>query len=612
MYILNVIKKYILVVLLAVGLLLPNSAFSADSTLAQSTQTWRCMSGGAASYALTWHNPPSASTISQSISGTGFATGDKVYVVGCQPGQAGTACTTGNASTDTTLFGQDNTTLVPVTFAGQNPQTASYGKVEITVTISGTTANSGSYTFYGVTIKDNEPVGAGDTNTLEQQSVVNFEGDSSNCTGISWTHYDPYGIVFDSKSLEPIPNVQVTILDKNKQKLSLIGLTNPQKTKEDGLFNFMVEPGEYYLSVLVPSGYSFTANPTLNKNANVIYHKDNGGNSIYKPDEKIVEVIDTAEEQKQGYPNAERRDIPLDPSLTPLKTQPKLMTYSVRNLGSKTVFEGKVSHPFTKVIITQGTAQLASANADRIGVYRVEVNNNKINQTEKLNVKLEKVDLTGKLSTSKLNLDKIINRFGKQLSHIFNFVVNAQENVLSIDPIFTKVEGYAYDANGKIIPNATVRIMPKLSKKPFYQTKADASGFFSIDKSKLPMFTYTIEIVSSSGQKISMSTTDFAKKNKDYLTKNNVSLVNNPVVTKIGSKDSDKISTVGGKGLPSVTTNNDSNKASGEVQNAVESKKSMVVIYFVVVLVVLLGLIGTAVWFYLKKKNQPLSPESLS
>ncbi len=196
----------------------------------------------------------------------------------------------------------------------------------------------GGLTFYGVTIGDDALlVGKGPAQKLGTAPFSELV--TTKCVSISWntvfpppspslsechdsvaneqTEFcrknDPFGIVFDSQSLEPLPNIKVTIFDKNKNKYFLPGLTNPQTTLADGLFNFLVEPGVYYLSTSLPDGYKFIANPNLHPNYVKIYHKIDGTNSIYKPDEPVAELIDTPEEVAAGKPDMEHRDIPLDP-----------------------------------------------------------------------------------------------------------------------------------------------------------------------------------------------------------------------------------------------------------------------------------------------------------
>ena len=138
-------------------------------------------------------------------------------------------------------------------------------------------------------------VGAGG----QQQGTFTFE--DTKCVSIEW---DPYGRVFDSQSLEPIPGVQVGLFDNlNPQQLTQT-TNNPQIIQQDGTFNFLSKAGTYYLNVLqMPSGYSFVANPRLNANYGKAYSQRNGSPSIYKPGQPIVETAG----------NPQHRDIPLDP-----------------------------------------------------------------------------------------------------------------------------------------------------------------------------------------------------------------------------------------------------------------------------------------------------------
>ncbi|MBI3366132.1 hypothetical protein HY041_00695 [Candidatus Roizmanbacteria bacterium] len=83
----------------------------------------------------------------------------------------------------------------------------------------------------------------------EQQGTFTFEGALGRCKAISW---DPYGIVFDSQSLEPVTGVKVTLMKKRENGKFTIAvdedipsILNPITTVEDGAFEFFVPDGTY-------------------------------------------------------------------------------------------------------------------------------------------------------------------------------------------------------------------------------------------------------------------------------------------------------------------------------------------------------------------------------
>ncbi len=520
---------------------------NAAARVEKSSQTWICMKGTDSHYDLTWHDPPSAPTLTQQLTGEGFIDGRDIYVVACMP-EDNTHCTTGEADSDRLLFGKDNTMSTSrdaygtsITYSimkvdGGSKKRSKSGKITATAAVGGANAvASGGYTFYGVMISPSNIVqqpGLG----AEQQGTFSFAtGNSvSKCVKISWTHYDPFGIVFDSQSLEPLPNVKVTILDAKKRKLSLIGFKNPQVTKQDGLFNFLVEPGIYYLDITpIPTGYSFIANPNIHENYKVIYHQADGGISIYKPMEAIHEEIDTPIERINGMPDPERRDIPLDPGKNPsYRINPIIMDYGVTRLEDITAIEGKASHPFTKITLLQANEIIASQSADRHGFFDLQVDNQTVKQDLPMTLVLSKVNLTK--SPLSLTESRGVDMFSLLHSIIAipssRFTVNAEglslKSFIKINPIFPFLRGFAHDAKGKVIPNATVDVKLAMTGKTYYQTNANQTGYFSVQSQDLPIFNYDIAVTNpSSGGIKSYTTSDFAKVNKTYLASNKINLM---------------------------------------------------------------------------------------
>ncbi|MBI3366378.1 carboxypeptidase regulatory-like domain-containing protein, partial [Candidatus Roizmanbacteria bacterium] len=525
----------------------------AATTIEKSSQTWRCLKGGDSHYDLTWHNPPSPPTLTQQLSGDGFIDGRDIYVVACLPGN-NTTCSTGEANPDILLFGKDNSTSKTnswfdgtsavfnvITINGGSKKQSKGGKITATANVGGANVvGTGGYTFYGVMVMrpndlTNQP-GLG----AEQQGTFNFTGkqDLSKCVKISWTHYDPFGIVFDSQSLEPLSNVAVTILDNKKKKLSLIGFPNPQITRADGIFNFLVEPGDYYLEINpMPSGYQFIQSPAINVNYSKIYHQADGGVSIYKPNEVIREIIDTPDEQVNGVPDPERRDIPLDPGKNPpFTTSPVIMGYGVTRHEEQTEIEGKVSHPFTTITILQANEIIASQEADREGFFDILVDNTRIHQDLAMTLRLTKKDLTGNLGRNLLTPNHLVQRdIVSYFTSLFSpsylkFDVRAENLQLGrfkiIQPIFALLKGYAYDKIGRTVSNADVSVKLAMTNSTYYKTKADQNGYFDVPPENLPIFNYDVSVSSPFlPAPVTYSTSEFAKANKIYLASNTINLM---------------------------------------------------------------------------------------
>jgi hypothetical protein len=643
------LKKLLIIILFSfLGI---NSAFAQTPTkadLVQASQTWKCLRGNIPTYTFTTGSTPS---ISQPVHGEGFPNGKEVYLVACAPNSQGGMCTSGDVKVDEHLFKTNNTTKIPVKFKEGPTHTSSYGKVDATAIISGTQSGSGRYVFYGIVENIEKMIVSGDEKSQQQETIINFEDTEENCVSISWANVnpppastnnpqptgrnrgDPFGIVFDSRSLEPIKGAVVTIYDSNKKPLQLLGLTNPQTTKEDGLFNFLVPEGTYYLNVNPPAGYTFSANPNLHPNAELVYLSNNGKSTIYKPNEPIDERIDTAEERKQGFANPERRDIPLDPgNNTPVNNQPVSINYLTQRIGQNTQVSGKVSLPYTLVKAVQGSKVVAETYANQNGFYQLKIVNSDLVADEKINLVLEKTSLTSdnlRQLIEKIGTDSLSKLWQRVLSYliakvqgVINYgIVNAQTaTTIAIDPILSHIEGYAYDSSGKIVPNATVNIILQNSKQPIYSTRANHSGYFKVASKYLPPIPYSIEIVSPTGLKTTKTTTSFAKENKEYLTKNNIQLTTNDktVATKTNNNTTGVKPTapVSGKTQNLTTSNNAVNSLSNTANTTnttnnpqvLDKQQSMTVIYFVVILVLILVLVGVGVWFFLNRKKEEVLP----
>lgn len=342
------------------------------------------------------------------LTGTGFGSANNVYVALCLPTKDKTVCTTGDSALDKEIFGTDfSNDLANITADAGTWSSYSYGEkgtgnLSLKITNNKLKPTGGNistsaqldnaqghfvYPFYGFfqSPATLDTGGAGG----DQQGTFTFDQADKNCVTVLW---DPYGRIFDSQSLEPIPNIQIKVLTDMSplEKLAQI-FGNPQSTFQDGAFNFLVQPGTYYLRLINPPvKYSFTSKPNLNSNYSKTYSKRDGSNSIYKPDEPIVEVA--------GKP--EHRDIPLDPEKNPPGHFPvvNITSYGFDQMafGNTTKYGGKISHPFSIVaLVGQKTKkEITRITADQFGFWSVSVFNSSIPQDEPLLIKLIKVDLT--------------------------------------------------------------------------------------------------------------------------------------------------------------------------------------------------------------------------
>ena len=94
--------------------------------------------------------------------------------------------------------------------------------------------------------------------------VVTVDGVTSDVISLTFT--DPFGIVFDSTTNEPIANAIVTIYNQNGT-LCVPGVDisggdfNPQTTAADGFYSFLCANGNFYITVEAP-GYTYPSGKT--------------------------------------------------------------------------------------------------------------------------------------------------------------------------------------------------------------------------------------------------------------------------------------------------------------------------------------------------------------
>ncbi len=412
--------------------------------------------------------PPSPVTLN--LTGQGLPSDQAVKIEFCQPSQKKTQCSVVATVNTTSPFIKTSVTMRDLN--GHIP-----------------------YAFYGAWVEHPNIVGAGG----QQQGTFTFE--DTKCVSIEW---DPYGRVFDSQSLEPIPGVQVGLFDNLNPSHLTQTTNNPQTVQQDGMFNFLSKPGTYYLNVSqMPSGYSFTANPRLNGNYYKAYSLRNGSPSIYKPGQPIVETAG----------NPQHRDIPLDsgdnpPSHFQITNMPGL--YDQMVFGSVTKYGGKISHPLSIVSLVGENSgkEYGRTAADKFGYWTIVLSNNDI-PAEPLLIKLIKVDLTTG------NADESHARVTHDI--IFN-------------PIFRTIKGYVYDTDGQPLKNSEVTIVLDGNGSTYYSTMTDNNGYISITSDNLPVLTYHIAYPQKG---TGITTGFFAAENKTYFKNNNI----NPMLDSLPPSD---------------------------------------------------------------------------
>lgn len=279
---------------------------------------------------------------------------------------------------------------------------------------------------------------------------------------------DPYGIVFDSVSLEPLPQVEVTLLGEKKFFYDDPEVPNPVTTKENGKFSFLPHNGTYFLNVK-KNGYVF---PSQNKSIT-----DPRYSEFYYGDPIVV------------FDKIEHRDVPVDPvdPKNPYHSPPQITSSFIYTTGPYTEIYGEVTHPGSLVEAKQKNITIATAYASSRGFFKMVIANSRIDETVPID-----------LIASKPKTQAYHNNIFTSLSKLFQ--VHAQSpndstsQPVSLMPIITNLKGYALDKEGKPVGSAEVRLIDRATGGILSILQADLNGYFTVsdeDSSRVP---YYVEI----------------------------------------------------------------------------------------------------------------------
>lgn len=479
----------------------PTSAPRQEQRVGTTAYTWICLKASKTA------NSGAGETL---LTGDGFPTGRSIYIVGCIQTSSGFKCTTGNTAYDSLLGIQKSSEHM---FTSQNPIVLNATNA-LSATVTSTSTNVTNHVFYGVY----QGTGAemtGDATSL-QYGTFNFGQDYTKCVTIRW---DPYGRVFDAKSLEPIPNITVSILDSAKKLVTLPGVENSVTTGANGFFNFFVEAGKYYLKLDLSPSYSFTTNPSLNPNYGKAY------SNLYKPGEVIDETA-------AGV----HVDVPLDPgNNSPRRSDPVSISFSLipTTYSTETKMIGQVSHPLTVVSFYQGKKKIAQTTADKFGFYETIVNNEAIEPYLSIIPYFTKVDLTkndtsvlGVQTTNGSLLTKLMLAVWNKFTHSGSTVLSAVSKGSPVNPIFRYLEGYIYDEKGQVVKNAEVNVILAMSGKVYSQTVSDQYGRIKLYPEELPIFEYYLKVTPvNSLSSFTVTPDEFVKQNASYLDQNHINVL---------------------------------------------------------------------------------------
>lgn len=551
-------------------------------------------------------------------SGQKPAPGKDRYIVVCIMTKEGNKCTTGNALADAKLGLNELPYLVAnygyalQDFAVVGPDNKTTNLLNLSVEAAtkptGTTNPNQSngpyewqdYTSQGLTrewfaVSFYDPQQQKcDTVGGQQQCTFTFEGLAGKCTGIAW---DPYGRVFDSRSLEPVSGASLDIYLKRANntytpltafdKEAQGGVANPSvPTLADGRYSFLVGAGIYKLDLVVNPRFSFVTNPALNLSYKKMY------SDIYQKGAEIDERF-----------GAQHRDIPVVSSGQPI-TSPVVIMEQGEQLDKANgimMFSLRFSHPFTQVTIyakkvdpvnptvATRTKTLFTGKADKNGWLKTDISQAKLDLGESFEVTYVKTNLTGGV-TSK-----------KGLQDFLTGEVNAQETAVqassvTVDPIPNYAEGYAKDPSDNVMPGATVGVYLTNSTVPYYQTKADANGYFKITSEYLPFYPYKLKYSTANGTSVSVLASKFVAQNEAFITEQKINT--NEYVTVNGEKPN---LVAQNNNQDGASTNQTSGIGAVQQQNQNQSSVGLILL---IVLLLLVGVVGLILGVYLLRRNQ--------
>ena len=538
------------------------------------------------------------------LKGSGFTPGAKVYPYYCvipteKTPQCESYCTSGNPNNDQIIFGADMSGIkscnLSLEYNGTTDNTF-FSNVNGELTVNGKINKATpyvSYVFYGFYLippvgqlgQGGEGVDA--ENKSQQQGTIPFstadfvsENTEKKCVDIFW---DPYGRVFDSKSLEPVEGINVRLLSSVSPEtmFSLTrGQNNPETTGVNGVFNFVVPEGIYYLRLAnLPLTHKFISNPNLNPKYSDIYYKAKDNlNSIYRPDEEIKELIDTVAEKRAGIPDAEERDIPLDPGAnSPYLSQIKFMQNTALHLGNvdASIYRGQSSHPYPIVSFVRADnkqlvfeKEMTDKNS-RYGFWKVVIPN--------------------EIIPADTPLEVILKKNPKYFSVDNDLAVS--KDGFSFEPILRYIKGYVADGSGREIGGAEVRVRLKMNNAIYSTVKAEDDGLIEIPSNKLPLFSYYLEIKApNSSIRLTKNPSTFAKENEDYLVSEKINLMKDQnIIEKEKSVDENQ--------------NGEKIEEINKVKNLTNLNPVNKMIVIIVIIILLLVASAVLLLFYIKRQK---------
>ncbi|MEI7653431.1 MAG: hypothetical protein WCJ70_04135 [bacterium] len=505
------------------------------------------------------------------------------YLVMCYGTGVGRVCSTGTTGGDMKLYGRDNSAGVKAT-TFTNPLPPGTPVDGITwVAPPHVTARFSFINFL------DQAIVQGNTNNNSLKIGSQVFAPSSNCRSVAT---DPYGVVFDNTSLEPVAGAEVRLLrQRDKGEFTLYdksekvsgNLINPQAVGADGLFNFVVDPGTYKLEISNLPVVSDTTkhNPKASRVYTDLYHG-----------ESFIE---------DGVIKHFNIPVTANPA-TIAAQQSKLVTYSytIDRPTSSILFEGRASHPLTTV--ESYTYLTSNTTPNPLPVREVSIDTQQADTGGVFTIKLPLASIPtsesfGLLKLTKKNIADLASS-GRKTGLT---TVSAEDvSYITLNPIPEKIEGYLTDKSGTPLKNMRVDILLPYADTPYLSTTTDSTGFLQIPGSYLPSEPFTLK---SPDTQTTWTTSEFLAGNTGFYEVEGKELVKPlSIITEAAN------STTGGvmekqtnktQITPPTTTQNMLNTTT----QAVEQGKRMVLTRYLIFILALMVLLVLFVFVYLRQKT---------
>jgi len=548
----------------------------------------------------------SAPNWKRKLNGSGLPSGKPVYIVSMTQTTKGQVVTSGDEAVDKLLapYGTKYVAGVMTYLQGGATMIPIGGNIEVLISAvpSYEPAQHVPVQYFAVYPMEPEATGeqmAGGAGALQQGTFAWMDFNDLKKTRCVPTQWDPEGRVFDAHTLETIggdetiKGVDVTIYPyRSPSKLTYI--RNPSTTNILGNYTFYVEGGSYELKVTVPNtaklqGYTVAKQSQIHPNFSKVFY------NIYKIGDEIIEIP----------PKVEHRDIalihPTKRTINPFK----VFSHTDEMPGDgERHYVGQLSHPLAKITVSQEASQgasiLYSGAANAYGAYDFSIDDSLIDPQKKRTVKYEKVDITKLPLAQKDWRERIIGSVYAQQGDAIS---------ISTEPILQNVSGYAYDQQGKIIPNADVIIRIERNNAVAGQVKADEKGYFFITQGATPIFPYHFEFVDPISKKV------IIQKTSTFSIKNNITSVSRASVSSASSSQNTtnqntQNATRSGNQISKAPSRDAllSNSVPQERKKTTNKISGMLAIYIAIISILLIG--GAGLFLYIKSRKSSFSSES--